>query len=115
VFQQLLREKFETVPAFVFLREAGLTEIPNVIGCGIGIHHTTSTWQVRYPAGHQKSTARTFGHVKKGYVSSAQALLQCLVWAWEQHQKLHPTCTTAEATVKLLKGALIAQLGFHVK
>ena len=108
-------DKFETVPAFVFLREAGLTEIPNVIGCGIGIHHTTSTWQVRYPPGHQKSTARTFGHVKKGYVSSAQALLQCLVWAWDQHQKLHPTCTTAEATVKLLKGALIAQLGFHVK
>lgn len=107
--------KFSTVPAFVFLEQAGLTCVPLVSGCGIGIHHTISTWQVRYPAEHQKSTARSFGNLKKGYVSAAEALLQCLLWAWQQHQKIYPDCDISKNKVNLLKGALVANLGFHVK
>ena len=53
--------KFDDVPAFKMLASIGLAKIPNGKGCGIGIHFTTSTWQIRYPTGEKQSTARTWG------------------------------------------------------
>lgn len=108
-------EKFSSEPAFVFLSDCNLTVLPNVVGCGVGIHNTTSTWQIRYPGLLQKSRAKTFGWMKKGWVSSSEALLTCLLWAWEEHQKVNPSCATCDKHVKLLKGALLAKLGFHIK
>ena len=76
---------FENVPAFAFLSKIGLTMLPNCPGVGIGIHATTKCWQIRYPADGQASVARSFGHLKKGFVSSSEALLRCLLWVWQQH------------------------------
>lgn len=109
-------EKFNDVKAFVMLSAIGLTEIPNVQGCGIGIHFTTNTWQVRYPSEKKASTARTFGdHVKgKGKVSCSAALLQCLLWAWQQHGQKNPSCAVCKHRITILQGALNVGLGSEV-
>lgn len=109
-------EKFSSVPAFVFLEKLEMTQLPNCIGCGLGIHFTTNTWQIRYPAEHQKSTARTFGHVKgKGYVSPVSALVQCLLWAWKQHESKNPSCSKSKERIQVLSGALAVGLGKDVQ
>ena len=110
-------EKFNDVPAFKMLASVGLAKIPNEKGCGIGIHFTTSTWQIRYPTGGKQSTARTFGkYVKgKGKVSCATALLECLVWSWRQHRVKHPSCPVCTERIKLLEGALAVNLGCNLK
>jgi hypothetical protein len=105
--------KFDDVPAFKMLASIGLAKIPNEKGCGIRIHFTTSTWQIRYPTGEKQSTARTFGeHVKgKGKVSCATALLECLLWSWRQHRVKHPSCPVCTERIKMLEGALAVDLG----
>ena len=106
-------DKFSNVPAFKMLSSVGLTEIPNAVGCGIGIHFTTNTWQIRYPADKKCSVARTFGdNVKgKGKVSCAAALIECLLWAWRQHYKQNPFSTECTERIKMLEGALAVGLG----
>ena len=106
-------DKFSNVPAFQMLSTVGLTEIPNTVGCGIGIHFTTNTWQIRYPADKKCSTGRTFGdNVKgKGKVSCAAALIQCLLWAWKQHYEKNPSSTECLERIKMLEGALAVGLG----
>lgn len=111
VEKAIAADKFQHVPAFLYLQELNLTELPNVGGTGIGIHFTTNTWQVRYPAGSQKSTARTFGHLTKGWKSSSTALLECLAWAWKQHSGLNPGCSTSKARFQALESALNNGLG----
>ena len=109
-------EKLADCPAFNFLETAGLTQLPNLKGVGIGVHYTTNTFQVRYPAAHQKSTGRTFGNLKgKGYVPPVAALLQCLLWAWEQHASDNPNCTVSKERIQVLVGALKVNLGHDVK
>jgi len=104
-------DKFQDVPAFQMLAKIGLAEIPNAVGTGIGIHFTT-VWQVRYPADKQKSCARSFGEIKgKGKVSCAAALLECLLWAWRQHQKKHPSCPVCMKQTQMLEGAISVGLG----
>ena len=90
-------EQFKDVPAFVFLDNIGLTQLPNRVGVGVSFHGTTKVWQVRYPADDKQSTARTFGHVKgKGHVSSCAALIQCLLWSWQQHAVKNPSCPVSK-------------------
>ena len=113
---KISNEKLADCPAFNFLECAGLTQLPNLKGVGIGIHYTTNTFQVRYPAAHQKSTGRTFGNLKgKGYVPPVAALLECLLWAWEQHASNNPGCTVSKERIQVLIGALKVKLGHDVK
>lgn len=60
----------KTMPAFMFLDQIGLAEVPNVTGVGMGVHTTTQCWQVRYPCeSGQQSAGRKWGTLKnKGYV-----------------------------------------------
>ncbi len=106
---------FKDQPAFSFLEHFGLTEIPNVQECGIGVHATTNCWQVRYPSLEKKSTARSWGQLKKGYVSPCMALLLCLRWAWSAHHVLHPECKYTKTRLQVLDGAIVADLGRDVK
>eukprot|EP00438_Fugacium_kawagutii_P030026 Skav210977 [mRNA] locus=scaffold712:63115:72325:- [translate_table: standard] len=108
---------FKDMPSFTFLENLGLTEIPAVQGCGLGVHSTISCWQLRYPADSgPQSAARSWGNIKKrGFVSPCKALLQCLHWAWESHAALNPTCEYSKGRVQLLKGAILADLGRDVK
>eukprot|EP00435_Cladocopium_sp_Y103_P023018 s1373_g5.t1 len=107
-------DRFKDVPAFQFLEKIHLTELPNIPGTGIGIHHTTNTWQVRYPAATKQSVARTFGHTKKGFVYPVQALLECLLWAWQQHLEKNPLCATSKERIQVIQGALKVNLGHDV-
>lgn len=105
---------FKSIPAFVFLEQIHLTQLPNVPGTGIGIHNTTNTWQVRYPAGTQSSCGRTFGETKKGFVPPVKALLECLLWAWQQHFKANPSCSVSQERIQIISGALSVNLGSHL-
>ena len=115
VTKKISGDSFKDVPAFQFLDMIGLTVLPNVPGTGIGIHHTTNTWQIRYPAANQKSVARTFGNCKKGYVSPVRALLQCLLWAWQQHGKENLSCAVTLERIQVIEGALKVNLGHDVE
>ncbi|CAK9063017.1 unnamed protein product [Durusdinium trenchii] len=107
---------FQDVPAYAFLDQVNLTQLPDVVGFGIGYHSTTNCWQVRYPAVGQASVARSFGVLKtRGYVSPCQALLECLLFVWKKHSQKNPGCHTALERVKTLQGALNVKLGFHIK
>eukprot|EP00438_Fugacium_kawagutii_P028480 Skav205456 [mRNA] locus=scaffold4682:42498:43100:- [translate_table: standard] len=109
---------FKDMAAFIFLNQVGLAEIPNVQGAGVGVHLTTKCWQVRYPnpTGKQ-STARSWGNLKKGkgIVPPCRALLQCLLWCWESHDKVNPGCDITKTKIQLLKGALVADVGRDIK
>lgn len=108
---------FKDMPSFTFLENLGLTELPSVQGCGLGVHSTISCWQLRYPSDSgPQSAARSWGDFKnKGFVSPCLALLQCLHWAWESHCAMNPTCVYSRGSVQLLKGAILADLGRDVK
>ena len=107
---------FKDMASFQFLNNLGMTEIPNVKACGIGVHCTICCWQVRYPCkSGQQSRARSWGNLKKGFVSPCRALLECLLWAWQSHLDLFPTCAHSKGKVQLLTGAIMADLGRDVK
>ena len=108
---------FKDMPSFQFLEQLGMTEIPNVEECGIGVHFTNNVWQVRYPCkSGKKSAARSWGVLKKkGFVSPCKALLECLHWAWQSHLEFNPDCAYTKGKVQVLKGAIMADLGRDVK
>ena len=104
---------FKDLPAYHYLEAQGLTDIPNLQGCGLAIHSTISCWQIRYPvpAGRKASCARSFGHLKKGYKSSCKALLQCLLWVWKTHLLQNPHCKYSKSRVSDLEMAIADDLG----
>ncbi|CAK9095301.1 unnamed protein product [Durusdinium trenchii] len=106
-------------PAFQFLNQLGMADLPNVTGCGLALHGTIQMWQVRYPtaeAGQKMSRARSWGHLpKKGHVSCCRALLEVLLWGWERHQAENPACAATKQKVCTLKGALVVGLGRDLK
>ena len=73
--------EFRQRPAFIELEQLGLTEVPNVQGCGIFLHKVTSQWHSRYGHYSQINTAPTWNdHLR----SERKALLMALLamWRW---------------------------------